>query len=238
MFRIRFVGGVAVALIAFAPSAFAQRTFNGRIDASTLPGGFRPGVYGNVYQGNQIDFRSGNYSGAAAYGNGYYNGFQPNFVPYTIQADPLQNQRRIADAAAQRAFPPTSGYVPTGTAPSGPVAPDAGSAPGPGSAPAAGVSVPSPPARSTARITVRLPADAELWFESVKTRKAGTERAFTTPAVQTGGHYGYLVTARWIRDGNTITRERMVRFQAGSDVVVDFERPDDVTTPNTQPRLP
>jgi uncharacterized protein (TIGR03000 family) len=218
-------------LLSLAPPAFAQRTFNGRIDAGTNPGGFRPGVYGNVYQGNQIDFRSGYYGGPGAYGYGYYGGYQPNSYPVPIQVDAQQYQRRVAESA-QRAVPQLPSYTPSSPGPTGPVAPDAGTSAAPGPAPAAAGPAPSRPASATARITVRLPADAELWFGDVRTQKTGPERAFTTPAVESDGYYGYTVTARWVRDGRVITRQRLVRFQAGGDVVADLDRPDDVTKPS------
>ncbi len=231
MFRSRFAAGVAVALATFVPSAFAQRTFNGRIDAGTNVGGFRPGVYGNVYQGNQIDFRNGNYSGQGAYGYGYFGGYQPNPIPPTIQVDLSQYQRRLAETA-QQAVPPTFGYAPTITPHSGSVPVGTGPSPATGPTSAIAGSIPSPPTMSTARITVRLPADAELWFETVKTLKTGTERVFTTPAVRSGGHYGYWVTARWLQDGRTVTRERMVRFEAGGDVVVNLDEPNAAPPPS------
>ena len=59
----------------------------------------------------------------------------------------------------------------------------------------------SPPlsaiADNTARVEVRLPADAELWFEGQKTAQTGTDRSFHSPELQPGQDYVYNVRARW-----------------------------------------
>ena len=84
-----------------------------------------------------------------------------------------------------------------------------------------------PPAVDTriATIEVRVPAEAEIWFEGEKTSQTGGIRAFESTPVPPGRTYTYDIRARWIEDGKAIDVTRSVKFQAGQKVVVDFFRP-------------
>jgi uncharacterized protein (TIGR03000 family) len=74
----------------------------------------------------------------------------------------------------------------------------------------------------TARVTVRLPSDAELWFDNAKVPSAGTVREFRTPALKPGRLYDYEVRARWQQAGRAVTQRQQVAISAGADVRVDF----------------
>jgi uncharacterized protein (TIGR03000 family) len=75
---------------------------------------------------------------------------------------------------------------------------------------------------NTARVDVRLPADAELWFEGQKTSQMGTERTFRSPDLEPKQDYVYNVRARWEADGKPMDQTRKVTVHAGDHVVVDF----------------
>ncbi len=87
----------------------------------------------------------------------------------------------------------------------------------------------SPPlsaiADDTARVEVRLPADAELWFEGQKTAQTGSDRSFHSPELQPGENYVYNVHARWQADGKPVDETRKVTVHAGDHVVVNLTQP-------------
>jgi hemoglobin len=83
-------------------------------------------------------------------------------------------------------------------------------------------SYPGVPDELPARITVHVPADAELWFDGQLTAQRGRERVFTTPPVEHQRRYAYEVRARWMEDGREVDQTRRVRFHGGDQVTVDF----------------
>jgi uncharacterized protein (TIGR03000 family) len=74
-------------------------------------------------------------------------------------------------------------------------------------------------------IDVRLPAEAELWFEGDRVNEAGALRRFVSPALEPGKVCTYAVRARWVQDGRPIDRVQAVQVQAGGRVTVDFLSP-------------
>lgn len=80
----------------------------------------------------------------------------------------------------------------------------------------------APPDRALIRIHV--PADAQVLFDGSPTSQSGSERRFTSPALDPGQIYSYRVTARWREDGRERTETRTVRLLAGQTVEVNFLR--------------
>jgi uncharacterized protein (TIGR03000 family) len=74
-------------------------------------------------------------------------------------------------------------------------------------------------------VEVRVPANAELWFEGSKTAQRGASRVFTSPALEPGSSYLYEVRARWTDKGDLVERTRTVRVRAGERILVDFSSP-------------
>jgi uncharacterized protein (TIGR03000 family) len=82
------------------------------------------------------------------------------------------------------------------------------------------------PAVATAKVNVRLPADAKLWVDGKPTKQTGPIRSFVTPPVLRAGlTYQYSFRAEWTRDGQTVTRERTVPVKATGSFDVDFNTP-------------
>jgi uncharacterized protein (TIGR03000 family) len=80
-----------------------------------------------------------------------------------------------------------------------------------------------PPTPESARFTVKLPADAKLWVDQFQSQQTGPVRTYHTPAIlQPSKTYEYTFRAQWPQDGQTVTRDKTVRFTAGSDQTVDF----------------
>src|SRR5215213_9120321 len=87
-----------------------------------------------------------------------------------------------------------------------------------------------PPDRAI--LVFRLPANAKLVIGEGETTQSGAERTFVTPQLSrtTGKGFNYTVKATWTEDGKEKKVERVVRFKAGSRVVVDLtvaEKPPD-----------
>src|SRR5205085_1197378 len=96
--------------------------------------------------------------------------------------------------------------------------------------------VPASALNDAARITVRAPRDAEVWFENAKTATSGPVREFRSPRLTPGGRYAYDVRARWTEGGRTVTQTQHAAVGAGPHVTVLVTRrahpePSDPTPP-------
>jgi uncharacterized protein (TIGR03000 family) len=65
----------------------------------------------------------------------------------------------------------------------------------------------------------------DVWFDGVKTSSIGTARYYVTPDLPGDKALSYAVTARFNRDGQSVSEERKVRVAPGQTVTVDFTRP-------------
>ena len=87
---------------------------------------------------------------------------------------------------------------------------------------------------------MRLPENAELWVDGVKTNQSGMTRAFVTTDLQPGQQYAYELRATWSDQGRQVTETRRVSFRAGEKVDVDFgqtnqAKPKDERLPSPNP---
>jgi uncharacterized protein (TIGR03000 family) len=78
------------------------------------------------------------------------------------------------------------------------------------------------PVDTTAYVTVRVPAKAEIWFYGTKTNSAGAVRRFQTPPLTPGGRYNYEIQARWSENGHEVTESQQVEVAAGDHLNVTF----------------
>jgi len=113
----------------------------------------------------------------------------------------------------------------------------------PGSAPSYDPTVTSqslypPPAKPTqppagignsAYVTVRLPADARLWFHDMQTKSTGEARSFRSPPLAPGTQYAYTVRATWTENGREVTQTQQVGVTAGARITVDFPEKSEIT---------
>jgi uncharacterized protein (TIGR03000 family) len=72
---------------------------------------------------------------------------------------------------------------------------------------------------------VRVPANAEIWFEGVKTSQTGDFRVFESPELKPGVDYNYEVRARWVENGQTVEKTRNLTVRAGDQIAVNFMPP-------------
>lgn len=80
---------------------------------------------------------------------------------------------------------------------------------------------------NVARISVQVPADAEIWVEGQRTRETGSVRNFVSPPLTPGRDYSYDIRARWNANGREHNVTKHVDVRAGSQVTVDFGRADE-----------
>jgi uncharacterized protein (TIGR03000 family) len=137
------------------------------------------------------------YNSSGYYGGGYYGTETPSLRPLTYVDYSAGDYRSF--------YPKVTDLAPPDKAP-------AADAPNTGGA--------------VVKVDVRVPADAELWFEGQKTNQTGAERTFQSPPLEPGQKYVYDVRARWKENGKEVEQTRKVRVRAGERVTVDFTKPD------------
>jgi uncharacterized protein (TIGR03000 family) len=79
-----------------------------------------------------------------------------------------------------------------------------------------------PLAPVTALVIVKIPAEAELWIDGVKTTQGGSYRQFTTPPLPAGRPLAYTLRAVWRINGAELTRVEEVHVQPGTTATADF----------------
>ncbi len=79
-----------------------------------------------------------------------------------------------------------------------------------------------PDANTPAVIRVRVPVNAELWFEGKKTTSTGIVRRFETPPLTPGEEYSYEIRARWKWGDLVMTQKRTIAVHAGDRINVTF----------------
>jgi len=84
---------------------------------------------------------------------------------------------------------------------------------------------PPPTIPTSATVEVRLPADAELWFDGHPTAQQGDRRTFTAPGLRPGLTYTYDVLARWHEGGQDVVRRERLLLRAGQALTLQFVRP-------------
>jgi uncharacterized protein (TIGR03000 family) len=83
-----------------------------------------------------------------------------------------------------------------------------------------------------ARIEVKVPAGATVWFDGAEMESKGTRRTFVTPSLAKDKKHTYAVRARWTANGSTTTEVRRITVKAGDHPTVDFTRPAEVRKGN------
>jgi uncharacterized protein (TIGR03000 family) len=76
--------------------------------------------------------------------------------------------------------------------------------------------------RSTAYIDIRVPANADLWFQGVKTRQQGSVRRFITPPLAPDREYAYTVRATWRVNGKRVSQRHRVVVRPGDWVRLNW----------------
>ncbi len=82
-------------------------------------------------------------------------------------------------------------------------------------------------AAQPANLRIRLPADARLTVEGQETRQTGPVRRFISPPLTPGKNYHYTFQWTYRKNGQTVTRTRIVYVHAGENREIDLTEEDD-----------
>jgi uncharacterized protein (TIGR03000 family) len=171
--------------------------------------GFRGGVGGRFfpgYYGYGLGFGGGFYgygSGpSSAYGSSGY-GYSPSYANASSGYTP--NSSGYSNAVVSGYYPPAADAARSAVDPAG-YGTDLGD--------------------NTAHIQMKVRADAEVWFDGVKTSQSGAMREFVSPPLDPAKKFGYQVRARWTDNGITVEQTRKVNVYANAWTAIDFTRPE------------
>jgi len=73
-----------------------------------------------------------------------------------------------------------------------------------------------------AHIWLRVPENAEIWVNGVKTKQSGESRYFFSPPLAPGKKYSYQMRVRWTKDGKPVEETQDILVQAGATIRRDF----------------
>jgi uncharacterized protein (TIGR03000 family) len=73
-----------------------------------------------------------------------------------------------------------------------------------------------------ALVSVRVPADAEVFFDGDKTQQKGSYRLFVSPPLHADNSYNYKIRAHWKENGKDVDQTRTVPIHAGDRITVNF----------------
>ena len=64
-----------------------------------------------------------------------------------------------------------------------------------------------------------------IWFDDQPTKQTGELRTYSSPPLESGQKYHYVLRAQWDDNGKTQTASKRVEVGAGKVAEVDFTRP-------------
>jgi uncharacterized protein (TIGR03000 family) len=85
-------------------------------------------------------------------------------------------------------------------------------------------------AANRARLIVELPADAKLFVDDQAMKTPSGRRSFTTPTLEKGETYYYVLKVEVMRDGKPVTETKKVLVKAGDEIKADFKDMETVAT--------
>jgi len=76
--------------------------------------------------------------------------------------------------------------------------------------------------QNAARMRLRVPENARVWFDDTETQQRGMDRDFVSPPLTPGKQYVYQIKAQWQENGQDVTRQKQVTVRAGETLNVDL----------------
>lgn len=208
--RIMCLSAVAAALLAIAPATSEAQVRVG------IGRGYGGGVYGGGYGGGR--YYGGGYGG---YGNRYYGGYGQPGISIGIGSGYY--------GGGYRSGYYSNGYYPSygSTIIAAPVTPSYQSY----YPSMTNDSFASSSADGTASIAVRVPANAQVWWNGSPSTVGGEMRLFRTAPLSSEGST-QTFQARWTgADGQQVSQTREVRVTPNGNFNVDFNQPDSNRVP-------
>jgi uncharacterized protein (TIGR03000 family) len=90
---------------------------------------------------------------------------------------------------------------------------------------------------NTARVLVRVPTDAQVWFNDTQMTSTGSVREFVSPPLTAEKKSVYDIRARWMENGREVTQTKTIDVTPGARVQVDFPK-DSITPASIPPSTP
>ncbi|HTU18282.1 MAG TPA: TIGR03000 domain-containing protein [Gemmataceae bacterium] len=81
-----------------------------------------------------------------------------------------------------------------------------------------GSRLPGSDQENRAHIWLRVPDNAEVWVDGVKTRQSGELRHFFSPPLKPGQQYAYNMRIRWMENGKPVEKTQRIFVSAGVTV--------------------
>lgn len=76
--------------------------------------------------------------------------------------------------------------------------------------------------QNAARLRLRVPENARVWFDDTETQQRGLDRDFVSPPLTPGKTYVYQIKAQWQENGQDVTRQQQVTVRAGDTLNLDL----------------
>jgi len=170
-------------------------------------GHYGGGYYGGGYYGNGF-YHNGFYNNGLYYGSApYYSNYSSYPYGYGYENYPIQSYSNIQ---SYQVMPPYSNALGSNVS----LYP-----------PASGTLIGTTDDPNSAMIEVTVPANAELWFDGVKTSQTGSTRYFVTPPLTAGKTYTYEIRMSTPSRTDAAADTRQVQVQAGKRSTVNFMEP-------------
>lgn len=194
----------AVVLLAAGPATAQHRDYGygGYSHGGYYSHGYYPGHSGyyshGYYPGHYGYYGHSYYPSYSHYGLGYYPGYYSSYYGsyapgYYLYAP---GYTYSATPGSYQAFYPSTGSIGAPAMPTG--------------------------VDRVVHFDIRVPADAEIWFDGAKTESVGPAREFVSPALVPDHRYTYEIRARWKEGGREVTQTRRVTVHAGERVSLTF----------------
>lgn len=89
-------------------------------------------------------------------------------------------------------------------------------------------------APTKAKLIVDLPADARLFIDNQPMKTPAGRRIFTTPNLNRGQTYYYVLRAEVVREGQTVTRTKRVIVRPGQEIRANFREMNGIEAANSR----
>jgi uncharacterized protein (TIGR03000 family) len=101
----------------------------------------------------------------------------------------------------------------------------------------------NPPQRdNAAHLQLMVPENAEVWVDGAPTKQTGTVREFTSPPLELGKSYTYMISVRYRgANGQPVNDTRPIHVRANDWFSIDFTRPappEQTPPPRKAPAIP
>lgn len=187
----------AVVLLAAGPATAQHRGYGygGYSHGGYYSHGYTPGhygYYGHGYYPSYSHYGLGYYPG---YYSSYYGSYYPGYAPGHYLYAPSYYSDSATPGSYQAFYPPT-GNIASPATPTG--------------------------VDRVVHFDIRVPADADIWFDGEKTTQTGSSREFVSPPLVPDHRYTYEIRARWKEGGRDVTQTRRLAVHAGERMSITF----------------